>query len=74
MQLLLQRKYFLHFLKYGRNLIKLLSMAKMEVLGAPFTQIDCTGALPNSLLKRSATQNYARSIINSLTMGRIAAF
>ncbi|TID25011.1 class II peroxidase [Venturia nashicola] len=50
------------------------AMAKLEVLGAPFTQIDCTGALPKSLFKRSATQDYARSIINSLTMGRIAAF
>jgi hypothetical protein len=45
--------------------------AKMELLGAPFTQVDCTSALPKSFLKRSAGANYARSIINSLTFGRI---
>ncbi|QDS75635.1 hypothetical protein FKW77_006863 [Venturia effusa] len=50
------------------------AMAKLELLGAPFTQIDCTGALPKPLFKRSATQSYARSIISSLTMGRIAVF
>jgi hypothetical protein len=49
------------------------SMAKLEMLGAPFTQVDCTSALPKSFLKRSAKQSYGRSIINSLTLGKLAA-
>lgn len=43
------------------------AMAKMELLGAPFTKIDCTSALPKySLVKRSAAPSWGRSVINSL--------
>ncbi|KAF2421800.1 heme peroxidase [Tothia fuscella] len=49
------------------------AMAKMELLGPEFTKVDCTGALPRSLRKRGNTQSYARSIINSLSLGKLAA-
>jgi hypothetical protein len=73
MQLLRQRKYFFFCSSKQSASNELHSMAKLEMLGAPFTQIDCTSALPKSLLKRSATQSYGRSIINSLTLGRLSA-